>query len=213
MSLLASFLLAACLASTGVDHAVAQSGDGPNSNEQQTNSGWKVIVIILGCVVISFILFTVFCICSSKRTCCKSSRSRGSKGDEEREVRGQGSSSKVYPSRDKNPNQRRAKSMKTGASSSSLGSLAEGIVAPVGSRPKSASQSKARPNITPAPVPVEKKGQVRGTCVRCGEPVYETEERQKDEKGGYFHTSPSNCEVLARVQRGSILLDGLVPSN
>lgn len=196
--------MAACLTSSVFNLAVAQSGSGSGPSKPLPGKDITVAVVVGCCIgVTSIMVFAVYI-----KYVCMKPKGDDNGGDWDGVLLGQKkSSSKVHPSSDSAPNQSRPKKMTTGASSSSLGSLAEGIAAPVGSRPKSAS----RPNITPARVPVAKKGAVKGNCSRCGKAVYETEERQKDEKG-YFHTSPADCEVLARVQRGSINLDGQNPA-
>ena len=194
--------LALGLMLTAARNAVADgSGEqGLEDETKQANNLTYILPIVFGSLAV-VVAVVIFC------CCCTSSGEDGADVDAHGMRRQGSSSSKISPSTT-GPHSRPLK-MTTGASSSTLGSLTEGILAPVGSKPKSASQPKLRQNISPAPIPLAKKGASRGLCTRCGKDVYETEERQKDENGGYFHTSPANCEVLARVQRGSIILDGV----
>jgi hypothetical protein len=37
----------------------------------------------------------------------------------------------------------------------------------------------------------------KGVCVVCGSPVLDTQERDKDEAGGYHHTNPADCSGIA----------------
>jgi hypothetical protein len=60
----------------------------------------------------------------------------------------------------------------------------------VSTPPRAANTWLATPPATPPP---QKKGVVKGNCAKCSKPVYDSQQRNKNEAGVYFHTTPADC--------------------